>query len=86
MDLLCDTEDRPVGVEVFSGNTATTRTVQLQKLKERVGLSRARIVEDRGLLTHARLAEEVRGAMTGSPVCTNGPTAVLEGLGASGNE
>ena len=62
--LLCDKEGRPVGVEVFSGNTSdpATLTVQLQKLKERFGLSRVTIVGDRGLLTHARLTEEVRPA------------------------
>ena len=62
--LLCDKEGRPVGVEVFSGNTSdpATLTVQLKKLKERFGLSRVTIVGDRGLLTHARLTEEVRPA------------------------
>ena len=62
--LLCDKEGRPVGVEVFSGNTAdpATLTAQLQKLKERFGLSRVTIVGDRGLLTHARLTEEVQPA------------------------
>ena len=62
--LLCDKEGRPVGVEVFSGATAdpATLTVQLKKLKERFGLSRVTIVGDRGLVTHARLTEEVRPA------------------------
>ena len=36
--------------------------MQLKKLKERFGLSRVTIVGDRGLVTHARLTEEVRPA------------------------
>ncbi len=62
--LLCDKAGRPVGVEMFSGNTAdpATLTAQLQKRKERFGLCRVTIVGDRGLLTHARLTEAVQPA------------------------
>jgi hypothetical protein len=51
----------PVAVEVFEGNTADPRTLtaQIQKLQERFGLSRVVLVGDRGLLTDARLTQEV---------------------------
>ena len=60
--LLCDKVGRPVGVEVFPGNTGDPSTlhVQLKKLKERFGLTRFTIVGDRGLLTHARINEEIQ--------------------------
>lgn len=59
--LLCDKEGRPVAVEVFSGSVAdpTTLTRQLDKLKHRFGLRKVTFVADRGLLTQARLTEEV---------------------------
>jgi transposase len=59
--LLCDGEGRPVAVEVFEGNTAdpTTLAAQLDKLQERFGLERVVVVGDRGLLTAARIREEL---------------------------
>ena len=62
--LLCDKDGRPVAAEVFPGSTADSRTLtaQLDKLKRRFGLTRVTIVGDRGLLTHARLREEVQPA------------------------
>ena len=51
----------PVSVEVFAGNTADPMTVgaQLEKLRQRFGLSRVVLVGDRGMLTEARIREEV---------------------------
>ncbi len=62
--LLCDREGCPVSVEVFSGNTADPATVaaQVKKLRVRFGLSRVVLVGDRGMLTEARLREDVRPA------------------------
>ncbi|MFQ5664677.1 MAG: IS1634 family transposase [Terriglobia bacterium] len=59
--LLCDRRGCPVGVEVFEGNTAdpTTLKSQIHKLRRRFGLSRVVIVGDRGLLTSARIREEL---------------------------
>ena len=59
--LLCDAEGVPVGVEVFSGNTSDPRTLgaQVKKLAERFGLSEVVVVGDRGLLTSARITEEI---------------------------
>ena len=71
--LLCDAEGRPVAVEVFDGNTADPATVgaQIDKLRHRFGFSRVVLVGDRGMLTEARIREEVSGrpGWTGSARC-----------------
>lgn len=60
--LLADAEGRPVAVEVFEGDTGDPKTVasQVDKLRQRFGLSRLILVGDRGMLTEARLREDVR--------------------------
>ena len=62
--LLCDADGRPVAAEVFAGNTADPATVgsQIEKLRTRFGLSRVVLVGDRGMLTEARIREEVKPA------------------------
>ena len=62
--LLCDAEGRPVAVEVFHGNTADPATVgaQVDKLRHRFGFSRVVLVGDRGMLTEARIREDVKPA------------------------
>jgi hypothetical protein len=62
--LLCSTAGVPIAVEVFDGNTADpkTLTAQITKLKERFGLSRVCLVGDRGMLTSARISDELRPA------------------------
>ena len=62
--LLCDAEGCPVAVEVFKGNAADPSTVgaQIKKLKDRFGLKRVVLVGDRGMLTEARIREEVKPA------------------------
>jgi hypothetical protein len=62
--LLCAADGCPVAVEVFAGNTADPMTLgaQIDKLKARFGLSRVVLVGDRGMITQARLDEEVRPA------------------------
>ena len=54
----------PVAVEVFDGNTADPMTVgaQIDKLRQRFGLKRVVLVGDRGMLTEARIREEVEPA------------------------
>ena len=61
--LLCSAEGCPVAVEVFEGNTVDSRTVaaQVEKLRERFGLSRVVLVGDRGMLTDARIREDLSG-------------------------
>jgi hypothetical protein len=60
--LLCSTAGIPVAIEVFEGNTADpkTLTAQINKLKTRFGLSRVCLVGDRGMLTSARINDELR--------------------------
>ena len=62
--LLCDAEGCPVAVEVFAGNTADPMTVgsQIDKLRERFGLSKVVVGGDRGMLTEARIREAVQPA------------------------
>jgi DDE family transposase len=62
--LLCTAAGCPVAVEVFEGNTADPATLatQIGKLKQRFGLKRIVLVGDRGMITEARLDEEIRPA------------------------
>jgi transposase len=55
--LLTDAEGRPVAVEVYPGNTADPTTVpdQVDKLRERFGLTRVVLAGDRGLLTDTQI-------------------------------
>ena len=70
--LLTSKEGVPVAIEVFEGNTGDPKTVasQVAKVKDRFGLSRVVLVGDRGMLTAARLREDVGPpGWTGSPRC-----------------
>jgi hypothetical protein len=61
--LLCDRQGRrPVAVEVFEGDTADPATLgeQIDKLKRRFGLRHVVLVGDRGMITAARIREELR--------------------------
>jgi hypothetical protein len=62
--LLCAANGCPVAVEVFEGNTADPMTLstQIDKLKERFGLSRVVLVGDRGMITSARIRGELKPA------------------------
>ena len=62
--LLCDVEGRPMAVEVFDGNTADPKTVgpQIDRLRNRFGLSKVVLVGDRGMLTEARIRDDVKPA------------------------
>ena len=62
--LLCSTAGVPVAIEVFEGNTADPKTLarQITKLKTRFGLQRVCLVGDRGMLTNARIRDELRPA------------------------
>jgi len=61
--LLCNAQGCPVAIEVYPGNTADPKTLsdQIRKVRERFGLTRVVFVADRGLLTSARINEELRG-------------------------
>jgi hypothetical protein len=60
--LLCSTAGIPIAIEVFDGNTADPNTLaaQIGKLKNRFGLRRVCLVGDRGMLTTARIDNELR--------------------------
>ncbi len=62
--LLSSTAGVPIAIEVFDGNTADPKTLaaQITKLKKRFGLSRVCLVGDRGMLTSARIPDELRPA------------------------
>jgi hypothetical protein len=63
LGLLCNQAGCPVAVEVFSGNTADPKTLtpQVEKVRQKFGLSRVIFVGDRGMLTSARLREDFHG-------------------------
>jgi len=77
--LLCAPDGCPVAIEVFDGNTGdpTTLATQIDKLKQRFGLSHVVLVgdpgspkspqdfsgcPDRGMITEARITEDVKSA------------------------
>src|SRR5579875_1576115 len=73
--LLTTKEGVPVAVEVFEGNTGDPKTVapQVEKLKRRFGLSRVCLVGDRGVLTAARLREDLVPAQLDSLTALRAP-------------
>jgi transposase len=62
--LLTTAEGCPVAVEVFEGNRADPATLSsvITKLRERFALKRVVLVGDRGLLTSARIRDDLVGA------------------------
>jgi hypothetical protein len=59
--LLTNASGCPVAVEVFAGNTADPKTVaaQVNKLRQRFGLSDVVLIGDRGMITSARIREDL---------------------------
>ena len=62
--LLCEAGGRPVAIEAFAGNTSDPDTVisQVNRLRKRFGLSQVVMVGDRGMLTAARIEEDLKPA------------------------
>jgi transposase len=62
--LLCAPDGCPVAIEVFDGNTGdpTTLGPQIDKLKQRFGLGHVVLVGDRGMITEARITEDVKSS------------------------
>jgi len=62
--LLANSEGCPVAVEVFKGNTGDPKTVaaQVRKIRGRFGLKRVVLVGDRGMITSARIRDDLQGA------------------------
>ncbi len=62
--LLCAADGTPVAIEVFEGNTSDpkTLTAQVDTLKKRFKLAHVVLVGDRGMITSARIAEDLKPA------------------------
>jgi hypothetical protein len=62
--LLCAPDGCPVAIEVFAGNTADPMTLadQVTKLKRRFAIDHVVLVGDRGMITQARIDEDLRPA------------------------
>ena len=59
--LLCDSRGCPMAVEVFEGNTTDQKTLasQIEKVRSRFGISHVIWVGDRGMITQARIREDL---------------------------
>lgn len=62
MGVLCNAQGCPIAVEVFEGNRGDPGTLgsQIEKVRDRFALERVVLVGDRGMLTGARITEELR--------------------------
>ncbi|MFZ5780173.1 MAG: IS1634 family transposase [Pseudomonadota bacterium] len=62
--LLCAADGCPIAIEVFEGNAGdpSTLAAQVDKLKRRFGLRHVVLVGDRGMITAARIAEDLAPA------------------------
>jgi hypothetical protein len=62
--LLCAPDGCPIAIEVFEGNTADPMTLatQIEKLKQRFNLDHVVLVGDRGMVTQARITEDIKSA------------------------
>lgn len=82
--LLCTRDGLPVAVEVFAGNTADPATLgnQVAKLRERFGLARIVMVGDRGMITTARIRDQLRPAGMDWISCLRAPA--VQALAAEG--
>src|SRR6201985_2765337 len=62
--LLCAPDGCPVAIEVFDGNTGDPKTLapQIDKLKRRFHLDRVVLVGDRGMITEARITEDLKAS------------------------
>jgi transposase len=73
--LLCTRAGIPIAIEVFDGNTADPSTLssQVEKLKDRFGIGRVAVVGDRGMITAARLRDDLKPAGLDWITCLRAP-------------
>ena len=73
--LLCTREGLPIAVEVFDGNTADPSTLraQVEKVKDRFAISRMVLVGDRGMITAARIRDDLKPAGLDWITCLRAP-------------
>jgi len=74
--VLTTTEGIPVAVQVFKGATGdpATLTSQVTKLKQRFGLAHVALAGDRGMLTKARIRDDVKPAELDWITALRGPS------------
>src|SRR6266542_2292472 len=74
--VLTTTEGIPVAVEVFKGATGDPATLasQVKKLRQRFGLTHVALVGDRGMLTKARIEDDVKPAELDWITALRGPS------------
>jgi len=62
--LLCSPDGCPIGVEVFSGNTSDPNVLKqhISRIESRFDLKRIALVGDRGMITNARIRENLKPA------------------------
>src|SRR6266487_3160772 len=73
--VLTTAEGIPVAAEVFTGNTGDPSTLasQVAKLKERFSLAHVAVVGDRGMITKARIREDLKPAELDWVTALRGP-------------
>jgi transposase len=73
--LLCTRQGIPIAVDVFDGNTADPSTLssQVEKLKDRFGIGRVAVVGDRGMITAARIRDDLKPAGLDWITCLRAP-------------
>jgi len=73
--LLCSREGLPLAVEVFDGNTAdpSTLSAQVEKAKDRFRIDRLVLVGDRGMITSARIRDDLKPAGLDWITCLRAP-------------
>ena len=83
--LLTSGEGCPVAVEVFEGNLGDPKTLaaQITKIRERFGIARVVVVGDRGMITEARIREDL-APISGLDWITALRAPAIQALAASG--
>jgi len=73
--LLCTRAGLPIAVEVFDGNTADPSTLgaQIEKIKARFRIKRVALVGDRGMITSARIRDDLKPAGFDWITCLRAP-------------
>lgn len=73
--LLCTREGLPIAIEVFEGNRAdpTTLKSQIDKVKSRFGIKRVVLVGDRGMITAARIRDDLKVSSLDWITCLRAP-------------
>jgi hypothetical protein len=82
--VLTTAEGIPVAVQVFTGNTGdpSTLAAQVIKLKERFGLAHVALAGDRGMITKARIKDDLKPAQLDWVTALRGPA--IKALMAAG--